>query len=116
MGAFKMDSSKVLISMARYIHAFYDIEIDVKDPNLQVKLKRFMDKTDDAKLVEYWDDYKSLINPDYERQASQISDKKAEPKESKPAVYYRGVKVESTDEVDDENSQGSNVTYRGKKI
>lgn len=116
-GVTKMNTKELLVSMARYIHAFHDVEINVLDPNLQVKLKRFMDETDDPRLLEYWDEYKLALNPDYKK-TDRNQTKAGGSQQSKPATYYRGVKVESADDnaTDDKTSKKSTVTYRGQKL
>lgn len=111
-----MGTKDILISMARYTHAFHDVELDVLDPNLQVKLKQFMDQTDDTILHEYWDEYKLSLNPEFKKPSAE-KPQAIESKPKKTDVYYRGVKVESVEsDVDDGASKDSGVIYRGKKV
>lgn len=107
-----MDTEQILISMSRYIHAFYDIEVKVSDPNLHIKLKRFMDKTQDDTLTQYWDEYMSSIQPNTQKTDS------VDDVHEKPATYYRGVKVSMGSELENgtKTSTASGGMYRGQKL
>ena len=117
-----MSTYDILISMARYVHAFYDIEIPTDDPKLSAKLKRFMSvKADDKQLSEYWNDYLAASGNAHDVTNPVARD--SEETDEAPAVFYRGVKVSgsadnSATQATQEQSSGKQkgVMYRGQKL
>lgn len=110
-----MEKSDILISAVRYLHATYDIELDLRAANLLASLEHHVSEMADPVLMDYWQDFCGEEDENsQELELSKTVDRKngkSKPKKTK-AVYYRGTKVEQ--EVDDSGSSGkSKLTYRG---
>jgi len=115
-----MEQNELLVSMARYIHAVYDININVSDPNLNITLKKYVEKLDgkDETLQSYWDGYvavlsgKTVIQKDSEPgtiQTQQLGEKEASTK----TITYRGQTIEVKK---DNTDKKQGIMYRGKKL
>jgi len=110
-----MNTNEILVSMARYIHAVYDIEIDAEDPNLNITTKKYVEKLGkkDETLSSYWDSYistltgKVIVKEPYKETKEQGVET--------TTSTYRGVETE----VSKESKQQSNKTeilYRGQTL
>lgn len=118
-----MNANEILVSMARYIHAVYDIEIDDNDPNLNIETKKYVEeygKKDEA-LQSYWDSYISTLTGKVivKEAYRETETKKSAVKEDsiKPVTStYRGAKVELQGQNKKASNNKSGVLYRGQTL
>jgi len=103
-----MNQDELLINMARYIHAIYDIDVGTDDPKLNVKLKKYVEKIGptDKTLQSYWDAYiaaltgktviqsgPASIQTTQTNPLTQPTQQQAEEKAPKKEIIYRGRKI-----------------------
>lgn len=98
-----MNQNEILVNMARYIHAVYDVNVNINDPNLNVILKKYVEKlgAKDEVLQSYWKGYVAVLSgkvvtqKDIGSSTTQASqtEQTIEEKPKKEGMIYRGQKI-----------------------
>lgn len=86
-----MNTKQILISMARYIHAVYDIEINTDSTNLVDIVKKHVEKLalTDETLETYWESYRESVASD--EKLNSVDNSKATSNNTGEGLFYRQV-------------------------
>jgi len=111
-----MNTSEILTSMARYIHAVYDIEIDDKNPNLNIKVKKYVKKFSDTDetLNSYWDSYRNTLIGNVSSDSTEPT--KTEKNLEQTTSTYRGAELKVGSQNKQTTIKKSEVLYRGQTL
>ena len=65
-----MNKSELISSIKRYVHLYYDVEVDETDVSFNKDIVNLFLDHDDSVLEEYWDEYKKLENGETDNSSS----------------------------------------------
>jgi len=113
-----MNTNEILVSMARYIHAVYDIEIDANDPNLNIKTKKYVKKLgeNDETLSSYWDSYISNLTGKVDVKKTNAEAALERHGAETTTSTYRGVETRVNHKSKSRSNNKTAILYRGQSL
>jgi len=105
-----MNQEELLVNMARYIHAIYDVDVGVDDPKLNIKLKKYVEKLGptDQTLQSYWNAYVAALSG-----KTVIQQNNGSVTLQEPQTEQRETSIQQQTQ---ENTRKKGIIYRGQKL